>query len=130
VRLRHLDEQNEARRRLAALYDKLLPPDLVRPVERAGCCRVYHLYVMRVPAPAGARDELRRDLEAAGIGTGIHYPVPIHRQPAYADGEVRADGLSVTEQAADEIVSLPMYPTLSEVQVERVAAAVAESVRG
>ena len=130
VRLRHLDEQNEARRRLAALYDKLLPPALVRPVERAGCRHVYHLYVVRVPGPPGTRDDLRRDLEAAGIGTGIHYPVPIHRQPAYANGQVRAGNLPVTEQAADEIVSLPMYPTLSEGQVEQVAAAICERVSG
>lgn len=125
VRLRHLDEQNEARRRLAALYGRLLPPAIVRPVERAGCKHVYHLYVVRIPAAVAERDHVRRQLEAAGIGTGIHYPVPVHRQPAYAGDQVRAGRLPVTEQAADEILSLPMYPTLDAAQVEQVAAALA-----
>ena len=127
VRLRHLDEQNEMRRRLAALYHDLLPAALVRPVERKGCRHVYHLYVVRVPGGEGERDQVRRALEAAGVHTGIHYPVPVHRQPAYAGGQVLAGALRHTEQAADEILSLPMYPTLSEAQVERVAAALASS---
>jgi dTDP-3-amino-3,4,6-trideoxy-alpha-D-glucose transaminase len=128
VRLRHLDEENAARRQWAALYDKLLPPALVRPVELPGCKHVYHLYVVRIPAGVADRGHLRRQLEAAGIGTGIHYPVPIHRQPAYADGQVRAGALPLTEQAADEILSLPMYPALGAAQVERVAAALAASL--
>lgn len=128
VRLRHLDEQNEARRRLADHYAKLLPPALVRPVEREGCRHVYHLYVVRVPGSEGARYRLRRSLDAAGIGTGIHYPLPIHRQPAYANEQVRAANMPHTEAAADEILSLPMYPTLAEEQIEQVAAAVAEGL--
>ncbi len=130
VRLRHLAKQNEARRALAALYDKLLPPQIVRPVERAGCRHVYHLYVVRIPAGVADRGSVRRGLEAAGIGTGIHYPVPVHRQPAYADGAVRAGDLPVTEQAADEILSLPMYPSLTETEVAHVAAALGERVSG
>jgi dTDP-4-amino-4,6-dideoxygalactose transaminase len=123
VRLRHLDEQNAARRQLAAAYNELLPAAITRPVERAGCRHVYHLYVVRVPGRMGDRDRVRRGLEAAGIGTGIHYPVPVHRQPAYAGGQVVTHDLRQTEQAADVILSLPMYPTLALAQVEQVAAA-------
>ena len=130
VRLRHLDAQNEARRQLAAHYAELLPPAVVRPVELAGCKHVYHLYVVRIPAGVAERDQVRRQMDAAGVGTGIHYPVPVHRQPAYAGDQVRAGRLPVTEQAADEILSLPMYPTLAAVQAERVAAALAACVIG
>jgi dTDP-3-amino-3,4,6-trideoxy-alpha-D-glucose transaminase len=126
VRLRHLDEQNEMRRRLAAFYHDLLPRALARPVEWEGCRHVYHLYVVRVPGGEVQRHQVRRALEAIGIGTGIHYPVPVHRQPAYAGGQVIAGALPHTERAADEILSLPMYPALSVQQVERVAAALAE----
>ena len=129
VRLRHLDAQNEVRRRLAALYDKLLPSAVVRPVELPGCKHVYHLYVVRVPASVAERDHVRRELEAAGIGTGIHYPVPVHRQPAYSGGQVRADRLPATEQAAEEILSLPMYPALTDAQVEEVTAGLAGALR-
>lgn len=124
VRLRHLNEQNDARRRLAALYDKLLPPELPRPVEQPGCRHVYHLYVVRVPE----RNKLRGLLDQGGIGTGIHYPVPVHRQPAYSSGQVVASSLPVSDRAADEVLSLPMYPTLTEQQVERVAAVLTASL--
>ncbi len=122
VKLRHLDAQNEARRTLAALYNKLLPASVVRPVERPGCRHVYHLYVVRVPD----RDVLRRRLLDAGIGVGIHYPVPVHRQPAYAPPIVRAGSLPASERAAAEILSLPMYPTLTAQQVEQVASTLLE----
>jgi dTDP-4-amino-4,6-dideoxygalactose transaminase len=63
-------------------------------------------------------------LAAQGIGAAIHYPVPVHLQPAYQDGQVRCQPLPVTEQAAREVLSLPMYPALTEAQVRTVAAAV------
>ena len=79
---------------------------------------------MRVPQ----RDHVRRSLDAAGIGTAIHYPVPVHLQPAYGLGVVQHGPLPVTEQAAGEILSLPMYPALTTDQVARVADALAQAL--
>jgi dTDP-4-amino-4,6-dideoxygalactose transaminase len=132
VKLRHLEAQNARRGELAALYDALLPPEIVRPQVRAGGTHVYHLYVVRVPGGpalrAGLRDGLRAGLAERGVGTGIHYPVPVHLQPAYGQGQVRARALHETERAAGEILSLPMYPSLSPQAVARVAEALGESL--
>lgn len=89
---------------------------MVLPVERAGCRHVYHLYVVRVPN----REFIRSQLTAAGVASAIHYPVPIHKQPAYSDYAHLS--LPHTEQAAGEILSLPMHPLLTAPQVEQVAA--------
>ncbi|HHY56225.1 MAG TPA: DegT/DnrJ/EryC1/StrS family aminotransferase [Chloroflexi bacterium] len=120
VRLRHLDANNAVRRRLAALYDEALPAAVKRPSERPDAHHVYHLYVIQ----HAARDHLRARLAEQGVGAGIHYPVPVHLQPAYQAGQLRCLPLPVTEQAAREVLSLPMYPTLTETQVRAVAAAV------
>ena len=101
AKLTHLDAWNDARRELAALYDRLLVEPVTTPVEAPGCRHVYHLYVVRTPG----RDVLRAALQAAGIGTGIHYPAPVHVQPAY-QGAVERGALPVTEQAARAILSL------------------------
>lgn len=122
VKLAQLDAWNDRRRALADHYAAALPAELVLPVEHADCRHVYHLYVVRAPA----RDTLRNRLHAAGIGTGIHYPVPIHRQPGYA-GYGRGP-LPQTELAADAIVSLPMHPLLTNDQVQAVAEAVAQAL--
>ncbi len=124
VRLRRLDADNAARRALAALYERLLPLAVQRPVEQEGCRHVYHLYAIQ----HAGRDRLRARLAEQGIGTGIHYPVPVHLQPAYQGGEVRAAALPVTELAARQVLSLPIYPTLSAAQVSTVAAAVAAAL--
>jgi dTDP-3-amino-3,4,6-trideoxy-alpha-D-glucose transaminase len=124
VKLRHLDAHNAARRALAAAYSELLPPVVICPRERSGATHVYHLYVVRVPQ----RDRVRRSLDAAGIGTAIHYPVPVHRQPAYGRSVVQCGPLRVTEQVAGEILSLPMYPTLTMAQVTRVVDALAQTL--
>ena len=124
VRLRHLEAENERRRTLAALYDSLLPETVTKPVEVTGCRHVYHLSVVQHPD----RDAMRARLADAGVGTGIHYPAPVHLQPAYTHGQVRAHALPVTEQAAQEVLSLPMYPALTEAQVCTVAAAVSDAV--
>lgn len=121
AKLPHLDAWNEARRGLAAVYAAQLPPGAALPVERPGCRHVYHLYVVRV----ADRDGVRARLQAAGIGSGIHYPVPIHRQPAYAHLPQAQAHLPQTEQLAGEIVSLPMHPLLSVEQARTVAAALA-----
>lgn len=120
VKLKHLDADNARRQALAAIYDETLPPSIQKPVAPDGGTHVYHLYVIRHPR----RDQLAAYLRERGIGTGIHYPVPIHLQPAYA-GRVNLDGsLPETERAAREVLSLPMYPELTGDQVRRVADAI------
>jgi len=125
VKLAHLDEHNDERRRLAAAYDRRLASVTV-PAAAAGAHHVYHLYVVRHPL----RDALRTELAALGVQTMVHYPVPVHRQPAYAD--LAAAGLGATERVCGEIVSLPLFVGLGEAGVERAAAAVercAEALR-
>lgn len=122
VRLRHLEAENEVRRRLAARYDAALAGLPVRcPASPADDDRhVYHLYVIH----AKRRDALRDYLTARGIGVGIHYPVPVHLQPAYTHLGYGPGRLPATEAAAAAILSLPMYPDLSEASVDVVAAAI------
>jgi dTDP-4-amino-4,6-dideoxygalactose transaminase len=119
VKLRHLDQWNQQRGERAALYDTLLKDTegVVCPTVRQGCTHVYHLYVIR----ATERDRLREHLGSRGIVTGIHYPIPLHLQPAYGYLEIRKGTYPVTEQVATEILSLPMYPELSREGVEIVA---------
>jgi dTDP-4-amino-4,6-dideoxygalactose transaminase len=117
VKLCHLDAWNQVRRQMAAVYADSLPPGIIQPVEQENCRHVYHLYVVRVPN----RDAVRSQLANVGIASAIHYPVPVHKQPAYHTHARVA--LPNTEQAADEILSLPMHPLLTAQQVEQVAAA-------
>jgi len=114
VKLRHLDEWNEARRARARLYDELLAGSgVATPIEMDYGRHVYHLYVIRYPH----RDELKDYLAEHGVGTAIHYPVPIHLQEAYRDLGYRRGDFPVTEACADEILSLPLYPELREDEV-------------
>jgi dTDP-4-amino-4,6-dideoxygalactose transaminase len=120
VKLRHLESQNALRRHLAQAYSAALS-GVITPIEQADCLHVYHLYVIRTRQ----RDALRAFLSAHGIGTAIHYPVPLHLQPAYAESKIPAP-LPVTEQAAGEILSLPLYPQMSVGQVMEVAGKIGE----
>ena len=122
VKLRHLNEDNHKRRRLAALYAEQLAGVVTIPIEPVNTCHVYHLYVVRHPR----RDALMQFLGERGIGTAIHYPVPVHLQPAYRGRLGDVGSLPETERAAQEIVSLPMYPELSEKDVGTVAQAIRE----
>src|SRR5271169_889007 len=120
VKLDRLHADNTRRQAIAARYDAgLAELPLALPVRRPDATHVFHQYVIRLDK----RDQLRDRLRAAGIGTGIHYPTPVHRQPAYS-GRLTAgpSGLGVTERAAPQILSLPMYPQLSDEAVERVIA--------
>jgi len=124
VKLRHLDAWNARRREIAACYEQLLTGTGAVPVAvPLGSEPVYHQFVIRT----GDRDRLRRALEGERIQTGIHYPIPLHRQPAFAPyvSPSSSATLRVTDAAAAEIVSLPMYPELSDDDVVRVAAAIA-----
>ncbi len=118
VKLKHLDAWNQARRDLAAIYaQKLAKAPLVLPTERAGARHVYHLYVVR----SAQRDALRQHLQQNGIGSGIHYPVPVHLQPGYVHLGSGAGTFPVTERAAQQVLSLPMFPELTAAEVQRVA---------
>jgi dTDP-4-amino-4,6-dideoxygalactose transaminase len=118
VKLPHLDADNATRARLARIYDgKLAGTSLTLPIRRQGASHVYHLYVVR----SGQRDRLREHLTRQGIGALVHYPVPIHLQPAYRGRLPGCDSLPVTELAAQQVLSLPLYPELDEEQVKKIA---------
>lgn len=126
VKLAHLDDWTAARRRWAAAYTELLAGlPVLTPVEAPGRKHVYHLYVIRVPE---GRDSLLSFLKQRGVGAGIHYPVPLHRQLAYARDGYADLRLPETEKAAAQVLSLPLYPELTEAQLERVVAAIREWV--
>ena len=121
VRLRHLSDEVERRRAIAREYEQAfadLPLHL--PVERTGCRHVYHLYVVRIDR----RDEFVAHLARDGIGTGIHYPYPVHVQPGLMEGARISEPLTVTEKVVQEIVTLPLFPSLSQEQRDRVIASV------
>lgn len=120
VKLRHLGRWNEARRRLAAVYgDMLQGADVRVPRERPGARHVYHLYAVRL----AQRDRWRAYLSSLGIQTGVHYPVPLHLQPAYRDLGYRAGDFPVAEAVAREILSLPLFPEMTEGQIAEVTGA-------
>ena len=122
VKLPLLDRWNDERRRLAALLTHLLEGSAVQtPAPRpAGHDHVFHQYVVR----ARDRDRLRVHLAERGIATAVHYPVPIHLSPAFAGARRPAGSMLVAERLAREICSLPLYPSMTDEVVERVAAAV------
>lgn len=110
VKLRYLDKDNARRIHLAEIYRRSLDN---APSQRPGTKHVFHLYVIRCPQ----RSDLQRFLLSRGIGTLVHYPVPIHLQLAYRGRLPGAESLPETERAASEVLSLPMYPQLSDEQV-------------
>ena len=121
VKLQHLDAQNARRQTIAAAYDAALRgASLAPPARRGDAGHVFHLYVLRVPERAALQARLRE----AGIGTGIHYPVPVHLQPAYRGRlPVGPAGCRATEIAAEQVLSLPIYPELTDAQVAQVCEA-------
>jgi dTDP-4-amino-4,6-dideoxygalactose transaminase len=118
VKLRHLDAQNLRRQTIADAYDAALMNSAVRPpVRRTGADHVFHQYVVRARDRAGVQARLR----AAGIGTGVHYPTPVHLQPAYRGRTLLGpSGCTASERASEEVLSLPMFPELTNEQVEQV----------
>jgi dTDP-4-amino-4,6-dideoxygalactose transaminase len=122
VKLRHLDEWNAARRRHADAYDAKLSRIGIAPPRRLHDeGHVYHLYVIEIDN----RDRIAAKLRERGIATGIHYPIPIHLQPAYADLGVGRGTFERTERSADRLLSLPMFPELTEEQIDLVVDALA-----
>ena len=126
VKLRHLEAWTEGRRAAAARYDALLagsgvPTPAVLPNVR----HVYHIYATR----SASREKWQAALQARGIGTGIHYPTPVHLLPAYADLGYKAGAFPHSEQAANEVLSLPMYAELTAAMQEEVAEALIDLQR-
>jgi len=126
VKLRHLEDWTEARRKHARHYSSLLAGSrhVQTPTEATGRRHVYHIYAVRSPD----RDGLQRSLQAEGIQTGLHYPIPVHLQPAYADLGHSVGDFPVSEAAACEVLSLPIYPEMTPQAVESVVVAVEQEV--
>jgi dTDP-4-amino-4,6-dideoxygalactose transaminase len=117
IKLRALDADNGRRQALAKLYDvALADSDLVLPEVRQGASHVYHQYVIQ----SSARDSMREHLKSKGVGTLIHYPAPVHLQPAYAGRISYPAGMANTEAVASRILSLPMFPQLTTEQIRSV----------
>ena len=130
AKLPHLDGWTAARIATAALYTRLLGPAAERCADRLRLPRVvtghhvFNQYVIRV----ADRDRVRAELEAAGVGTAIYYPVPLHLQECFADLGYRAGDLPVSERAAGRVLALPVFPELSEAQIRHVAAVIEAAV--
>ncbi len=128
VKLPRLDEANARRSTRAALYNQLLSGSGVRTPATAPetTSHVFHVYAIRV----ADREQLQHDLTAAGVQTGIHYPIPVHLTEAYSSLGYRKGDFPESERAAAEVLSLPMFPELTEDQVLEVADAVTNAMRG
>ncbi len=125
AKLPHLNAANAARRRLAERYcDLLAETDLILPFVPDGVAPVWHLFVVRTPR----RDDLLARLREQGIEAGIHYPLPLHLQPAYRSLGIGPGSFPVTEAAARQVLSLPLFPEMTDEQQERVAAALIEGM--
>jgi dTDP-4-amino-4,6-dideoxygalactose transaminase len=127
VKLRNLAQWNLQRRAAAKRYTDLLAEtngDMVLPFELVHSKAVYHLYVIRVPN----RDQFRERLAEAHVGTAIHYPVPLHLQKAYRHLGYKAGDLPITEAVSTEIVSLPMFPHITDAQIKTVVSLAASAV--
>ena len=127
IKLKHLERWTEARRDRAARYRSVLAGSGVAlPEERPGCRHVYHVYAVRVRG----RDEVRARLAEAGVQTGVHYPIPVHLQPAHRDLGYGAGDFPVSEAIAADVLSLPIFPELTDAQIDIVAGALAGAPRG
>jgi dTDP-4-amino-4,6-dideoxygalactose transaminase len=126
VKLQHLDDWNAQRRAAAARYGEFMSaiPEVVPPFEPNRSKAVYHLYVIK----SHARDGLTTHLNCQGISTGLHYPLPVHLQSCYGNWGYGAGSLPVTESAAAEILSLPMFPGLTASAQQRVVSVLAEAL--
>jgi dTDP-4-amino-4,6-dideoxygalactose transaminase len=125
VKLRHLSKWNERRRESARIYEELFAPmaeSVVPPYQAASSKSVYHLYVVRTQS----RNGLQKYLNDAGVGTGIHYPIPIHLQAAYASFGWKKRDFPESEEAADQVLSLPMFAGLTPSQQEHVAETISQ----
>jgi dTDP-4-amino-4,6-dideoxygalactose transaminase len=127
IKLRHLNEANSLRRKHALQYNQALAgiDGILAPSEAAYARHVYHVYAIRVQE----RDAVRQQLQEKGVGCAVHYPVPVHLQDASRDLGYAKGSFPIAEKLADEFVSLPMFPELTEEQVKYVAGCVSEVIR-
>ncbi len=129
IKLKFLDELNRERRAVADLYHKKLASSpLLLPRETSGAYHVYHLYVVRVPD--GKRNALKESLAAQGIPTMIHYATPVHAQPILKKYKTRKVKLPVTEKIREEVLTLPLFPGMTEPEVDAVARAIQQFYKG
>ena len=120
VKLRHLEDWTEARRTAAKYYDELLNGGSVQtPLEMPYARHVYHIYAVRT----SHRESLQQELHSQGVQTGIHYPIPVHLLPAYSDLGYRSGNFPNSEQAANQVLSLPMFAELTQTQIQAVSGA-------
>ena len=123
VKIKYIDEWTEKRRKNAQIYNEMMENlDIVLPYEASYARHVYHIYAIR----AKKRDILRDFLGKNGVSTGIHYPIPVHLQKAYSFMGLREGSFPASEKVANEILSLPMYPELSEEQMGYIAGNIKE----
>ena len=126
VKLRHLESWTEARRAHAATYNELLTNCTIQTPEAMSYARhVYHVYAIRT----SNRELLQQKFNAQGVQTGIHYPIPVHLQDAYADLGYQNGDFPCSEKLAKEVLSLPMFAELSPAQQQEVAEAIAQVAR-
>ena len=126
VKLKHLAKWTAERRRVAKRYAELLAgTPLQLPREAGGCESAWHLYTVRHPR----RDELKKFLDENGIGNAVHYPIPLHLQNAYAHLGHKPGDFPVAEKASREVLSLPMFPELTDAQIRRVAEVIRDFFR-
>jgi len=125
VQADYLETWNQRRRQVAAWYRELLPPGIVSPSEEIGSEPVYHLFVVRV----SRRDAFRAHLAERGVSTAVHYPIPLHLQPAFRYLGLGTGSFPIAERLSSEVVSLPMHPFLDRSQVQYIADAAAEFLR-
>jgi dTDP-4-amino-4,6-dideoxygalactose transaminase len=128
IKLRHLQQWNEQRQEHARRYSELFASaeiEVTTPFEPAYSRAVYHLYVVRVRD----REGFQAQLSAAGIGTGIHYPIPLHLQKAYVHLGYKPGDFPISEKVSKNIVSLPMFPTLTEASLQRVVDVAGKAVQ-
>jgi dTDP-4-amino-4,6-dideoxygalactose transaminase len=127
VKMKYLERWTRERRRVAHRYNELLadtPLQLPREADYAQSA--WHLYVVRHPR----RDDLKKYLEANGVGCGLHYPVPLHLQKCYAQLGYKEGNFPVAEKTARDCLSLPIYPEMTEEQIQRVVEVVQEFFKG
>ncbi len=126
VKFKRIDEYNRKRREKAALYNRLLSGTVVCPIEREGAYHVYHQYTIRSPK----RDFIQQQLKEQGISSVVYYPIPLHLQEALKYLGHGEGSFPVAEQAAREVLSLPMYPELDEADIHLTAEAILKCLKG
>jgi dTDP-4-amino-4,6-dideoxygalactose transaminase len=131
VKLRHLEKWQQARKAHAARYDELLGSivGVTTPGVMAGCEHVYHQYTIRIAGGPARRDAVQRALAVRGVASTVYYPVPLHLQPMFQSLGYAKGSRPEAERAAAEVLSLPVYPELTDEQIEHVARALREAMR-